>query len=93
MIIKLMVIIVLVVILVIAMVIILSTLKLMTMMVMMMVMTKTMCGIGENSVDAAAYSGDDDSHARLSLSVIASAYVYQRHVRVDFSHILLMLLD
>lgn len=58
------------------------------MVMVMMVMTKTMCGVGENSVDAAAGGGDDDSsHARLFLSVVASAYVYQRH------HILLMLLD
>lgn len=72
-------------------------LKLMTVVVVMMVMTKMMCDVSDNSVDTGGggggYDDDDRSHDRLSLSVVALAYVYQRYVRVVFSHILLMLLN
>lgn len=71
-------------------------LKLMTVVVVMMVMTKMMCDVSDNSVDTGGgggYNDDDRSHDRLSLSVVALAYVYQRYVRVVFSHILLMLLN
>lgn len=47
------------------------------------VMTKMVCDVGDNSVDG----DNDNSHARLFLSVVTPAYVYQRYVRVVFSHI------
>lgn len=52
----------------------------------MTVTTKMVCDVGDNSVDGG--DGDkDNNHARLFLSVVTPAYVYQRYVRVVFSHI------
>lgn len=52
----------------------------------MTVMIKMVCDVGDNSVDG-GYGDKDSNQARLFLSVVTPAYVYQRYVRVVFSYI------